>query len=474
MSISANLKDNEIYLKKVFEDCADFIFRPLTMSDGREGFIVAIDGLVNGQSLHEDMLYPLFHKKIPIIDGKLADAEEILMSGVTFSEVSVTDSINKIVADILTGDVGLLIDGATQAVLAQVKGWPMRGVSQPDLQRTNRGPKEAFTETMLFNTAMVRRKLKTPTLKTEYFKVGGTSTTDVCMAYVKDSATQELVDEVRKKIKDINVDYVLESGHIEQLIEENPKSIFPTVSNNEKPDVVAGKLMKGRVAIFTDGTPFVLTVPMLFTENFHSVEDYYSRKYYATLVRTLRLIAYFVSVFLPAIYVALVAHHQEFIPEKLLSTLISANSGTAFSVSFELIFLLVIYEMIREALIRPPASIVGTVGLVGALVIGDMAVGSKLVSSPAIVISALTFLGTAIVNSCADSTAILRIGLVLLATFFGMFGVLAGIFIIIIHLSSLKSFGTPYLLPLAPVVSKGLSDTFVRGGIKGILRKGGF
>ncbi len=326
---------------------------------------------------------------------------------------------------------------------------------------------------MLFNTAMVRRKLKSPTLKMEYFKVGSTSTTDVCMSYVEGSATQELVEEVRKKLQKINVDYVLESGHIEQLIEENHKSIFPTVSNNEKPDVVAGKLMKGRVAIFTDGTPFVLTVPMLFTENFHAVEDYYSRPYYATLVRILRLLAYMVSVFLPAIYVSLMVHHTEFIPDKLLMTLVSASEGTAFSVAFEMLFLLVIYELIREALIRPPASVVGTVGLVGALVIGDMAVGAKLVSSPAIVVSALTFLGTAIVNSCADSTAILRIGLVLMAAFFGMFGVLAGVFLLVIHLGSLKSFGTPYLMPLAPVIGKGLPDTFVRGNIKNILKKGG-
>lgn len=471
--ISENIDELYEQLGDIFSNCFDIVRRELTDVDGRRAILVFSDGLVNKDTIQDNVIRPLLGFSFDVAEKRVANIADMRLRLLSPVDVKSEHSLRQAVQMVLYGDTALFIEGASECLVVQTRGWQSRGISKPDTQQSVRGPKEGFTETLLFNAAMLRRKIRDPRLKLEILRCGNVSHTDICLAYVEGVAEKKLVDEVRRRIESVDVNYILESGHIEQLIEDQHRTVFATIANNEKPDIVAGKLMKGRVAVIVDGTPFVLTAPMVFTENFQAVEDYYSRPFYANFLRLLRLLAYFVTLTLPALYIALVSYHREMIPEQLLQTLISANEGVPMPPVLEMFIMLLLYELLREALLRLPTQIGSTVGIVGVLIIGDAAVGVSLLGAPTVVIAAMTFITSAVVNSAADSTAVIRMILLILAAAFGVFGVYIGIFLVLAHLCTLTSLGYPYMLPVAPVRPQGLKDSIVRGNIRNILKRGG-
>jgi spore germination protein KA len=294
-------------------------------------------------------------------------------------------------------------------------------------------------------------------------KIGTRTGTDICIAYIKDLASKDLINELRQRLQRINTDAILESGYIEQFIEDEPLSIFSTVANSEKPDKVAAKLLESRAAIIVDGTPFVLTVPMLFFESFQSEEDYYSRPFLASMIRLLRFSAYLISILAPALYVALTTFHQEMIPTPLLLTMVSAHKGVPFPAVLEAGLMIFAFEILREAGVRLARPIGQAVSIVGALVIGEAAVSAGLVGAPMVIVVALTAVSSFVIPSQTDSGAVIRYVLLILAGFMGAFGIAVGMLAIFIHLASIRSFGTPYLTALAPFNKNDMKDIFVRG-----------
>ena len=234
---------------------------------------------------------------------------------------------------------------------------------------------------------------------------------------------------------------------------------------------MAAKILKGRVAIIVDGTPFVLSVPMLFVENFQAPEDYYARPYYSNVLRVLRVIAYLTTLLLPGFYVALTTFHQEMIPSKLLLTLVRASEGVPLPSALEMFLMLILYDLLREALLRLPTPVGSTVGIVGVLIIGEAAVTAGIIGSPVVVIAAMTFITSAVVNSTVDSVSILRIVLLFLGAIFGIFGLLVGMLVILIHLCSIESFGIPYLMPISPISKRGLDDAVVRMSTERLVKR---
>ena len=271
--------------------------------------------------------------------------------------------------------------------------------------------------------------------------------------------------EVRNRLQRIDIDGILESGYIEELIEDAPYSIFPTVGNSEKPDTVAAKLLEGRVSIFIDGTPFVLTVPRLLVEGFQSSEDYYSRPFYATVVRWTRFAALFITSLLPSFYVALQSFHQDLIPTPLLISMAASREGTPFPSYMEVLVMGIIFEIMREAGVRMPRTVGQAVSIVGALVLGEAAVQAGLVSSSMVLVVALTAIAGFVISSLADVTSLLRLFFLPFCATFGLFGLLMGLLIIYIHLARLRSFGVPYLSPLAPGNIDDLKDVLVRAPV---------
>ena len=260
-------------LDEIFQGCFDVGRREITTLDGRSAIVMFIDGLVNKETIQNDVIRPLlgfsFDSQIRPSADNLNELKAALLSPV---DVRMQKDFDSAVMACLSGDTVLFVDGMEGSLVIQTRGWNSRGISSPETEQTVRGPKEGFTETMLFNVAMVRRKLRSPQLKTQILQMGEQTGTDVCVMYLEGTAPKELVARVLSRLRSDDARYILESGHIEQFIEDDPHTLFATIGNHERPDTVAAKLLKGRVAIIVDGTPFVLTLPMLFVENFHSAD----------------------------------------------------------------------------------------------------------------------------------------------------------------------------------------------------------
>ena len=325
-----------------------------------------------------------------------------------------------------------------------------------------RGPREGFTENLRTNTAMLRRKIRNSSLKIHSLEIGRRTRTRVDILYLEGITNPTLVEEIKRRLEKIDTDELLTAGYLEQYIEDAPFSAFQTIWSSEKPDAIAGKLLEGRAAIAVDGTPFVMSVPMLFVENFQTSEDYTIRSYYATVLRILRMAAFFISMFAPALYVALTTYHQELIPTALLFTMAAASEGVPFPAAVEAGIMMFTFEVLKEAGIRMPRPIGQAVSIVGALVMGQSAVQAGLVGAPVVIVIAITAVSGFVIPFASDATSLLRWVMLLLAATMGIFGITLGAIATLIHLTALKSFGANYLAPFAPFQAADQKDAAVR------------
>ena len=460
--LSDVLDENIKLLTGTLAKSSDVIIRRFVLGKRINAAIIYIDGLVDKNLVSETIMKPLMYYSDVNSLPEIVDMEYVKSSILFTGSIEAVSTMEDVIGKILSGDTVLFIDGEARALAVSLRNWKARGIEEPQTESVVRGPREGFTETLRFNTAMLRRKIKNPDLKFETIAIGERTKTDVCIAYIESIAKPELIEEIKQRLSKIKIDAVLESGYIEQYIEDAPYSIFSTVGNSERPDNVAGKMLEGRVAILVDGTPFVLTAPCLFIESFQSCEDYYSRPYFASILRILRFIAFLISLLAPALYVALSTFHQELIPTPLLLSMAASHESVPFPAVVEAFIMLLFFEILREAGVRLPRPIGQAVSIVGALVIGEAAVSAGLIGAPMVIVVAVTAVSSFTVPAQMDSGTIIRFALLILAGFMGGVGVAVGLFAILIHMATLKSFGIPYLMPVAPLDKNGLKDTFIR------------
>ncbi len=460
--VSKDLQENLKTITSVFKNTNDLIIREFKVGIELQisAFAVMIVGLINEESVNENLIKPLMSLQRDISRESILSV--IKDSALFVACIKETQTLNDTVTGILSGDTALFIDGADSALLASIRGWEARGVDEPKTESVVRGPREGFVESLSTNIALLRRKIKNTNLKSEIIIIGRQTKTDICIVYIEGIANAKTVQEVKDRLSRIETDSILESGYIEAFIEDAPYSLFPTVGNSEKPDIVSAKLLEGRIAVLTDGTPFVLTVPYLFVEAFQNSEDYYSRPYLATFIRWLRLLAFFISTFVPALYVAITTFHQELLPTSLLISIASANEGSPFPTIVEAILMQVAYEILREAGLRLPKAVGQAVSIVGALVIGEAAVSAGLVGAPMVVVVALTGISSFVVPALTDVTTVTRFVLLILAGFAGFYGVMLGFVGFITHQLALRSFGVPYMSPIVPLNIDDLKDVLFR------------
>ena len=453
-------------LEHIFADCSDFVLREIIIGNQHTVKIMLgfIDGLVNKELLYGDILQTLINQsdKIDLVNWTGPISEMLQERLLNDCEVKELKDLRSAVDEILGGNTVIFIDGEKVAIKLGTKGWEARGVEEPGTEAVVRGPREGFTETLRTNTALLRRKIKSSEMKFESLKIGEYSRTDVAICYIKGIANEDVLRTLRRRLKKIKLDGILESGYIEEFIEDAPFSIFPTVGNSERPDKVAALLLEGRVAILVDGTPFVLTVPHIFIETLHSPEDYYSRPYYVSLIRNLRFLAFLITTSLPAVYVALISFHQSAVPFKLLITIAASREGIPFSAFTEALVMGVIFELLREAGIRMPRPIGQALSIVGALVLGEAAVRSGIASDAMVMITALTAISGIILEPLSGTLPIIRFVLLIAANFYGFLGLLLAAIMFLIHLCSVRSFGVPYLAPFSPISGQDLKDTYIR------------
>lgn len=458
-SLEAALKD----MKEILGDDSDLVTHRFRFGpDGAfDGALLFYDGLANQALITEAVLRPILDWRAPEpLPKKEALAEQIDKCVLHAGDVKHIDTPLDLASCCLSGDACLLLDGCQDALVISVRGWDKRSVAEPQSESVVRGPREGFTENLRTNTALIRRKIKTGQLRSELIFIGERTRTAICLMYLDGVANPSVLEKVKYRLKRLKVDSILESGYIEEYIGDAPFSPFATVGYSEKPDVIAAKVLEGRVAIVVDGTPFVLTVPMLFVESFQTAEDYYQRTLYASMIRILRYIAYLLAVLAPATYIALTLFHQELIPTTLLFTIANAREGTPFPVFIEALIMVFSFEILREGGIRLPGAVGQAISIVGALVMGDAAVSAGIVGAPIVITIAITAVAGFLVPTQSDSASVLRLFMMLLSAFAGLFGVVLGFLLVMIHLSTLDSFGVPYFDGFA--WTHNLQDSLIR------------
>jgi spore germination protein KA len=465
--LSKNLKENRRLLEEIFDipTNMDFVLRDFKIpSLNLDAFIIYIDGLTDRNTQNFAILQPLMllgPVELPVKEPVEVIYQKLLPEHQTVKSKKLIDVIN----GILDGSSVLLIDKSDEAFVIETKGWEHRGVEKPTNEHVVRGPQECFIETFRANTASVRRYIKDPKLITEIFRVGRRSRTLVGIMYIKDITNPKLVDEVRYRIQTIAdaTDYISETGALEEYLEDHPKSLIPQMLSTERPDRLAAHIREGYVGIVMQNSPFSLAVPTTFSIFLHAAEDYYLRWPFGNFLRLIRAASIFIALLLPAIYIAVVNYHQEMIPTDLLLAMTAAREAVPFPAIVEILFMEFSFELIREAGIRIPGVIGPTIGIVGALILGQAAVAASIVSPILIIIIAITALGSFVVpNYNASFTVrLLRFVFTLLGSVLGFFGVAFGLIIMTLHTATLSSFGVPFLSPITPYRAKS-ADRIIR------------
>lgn len=461
--------ENENFLKERFLNSSDLKTRVFTFRTpgGKEekALLVFVDGLTDTDTINENIMKPLMHgieNYTPVSMNKKSKLEIVNELLLSIGEISTTTDLEKMVSALLNADCILIIDGCAEGTIINCKGFDMRSVEQPTYEISMRGPRESFNENLRTNTALLRRRVKNSNLTFDNMVVGRKTNTNICITFIKGIVDMKLVEEIKRRIKLINVDMVLESGYIEQYIEDNPNSIFATMGYTERPDVLAGKLLEGRVGIMVDGTPFALTAPYLFVEAFQNPEDYYARTTYSSIVRVFRFLAFFMSILVPGLYVALTTYHQELIPTALLFNMAASKEGVPFSSFSEIALLLLVFELLKEAGIHMPKNVGQTISIVGGLVMGDAAVQAGIIGAPVVIIISFTAVSSYVVPTISNEITILRWIFLFLGGFLGGYGISLGIIGLTIHLTILQSFGFSFFSPFFPCRANDLKDTFIR------------
>ncbi len=461
-ALSKDLSENINLIKAIFKNDHTLITRSIeTPCDPVIKYcLVYCDGMVNNKLINDDIIRPLLEYKP---EKKQPDLMDVIAKQVTLSDsVDKVTELEKIVQGIVYGDSILFANGQNEALILNTKGWGTRSVSEPDNEKVLRGPREGFNEALLMNLSMLRRKIRTPDLKMEFQTFGTRSNTQGCICYLEGVVNSEVLAELKKRLKTFSIDGILDANYIVEFIRDAPYSPVKTVGITEKPDIVAAKLLEGRVALFLDGTPVVITVPHLFIEHFQSDDDYYLNYYFASIGRFLRLFAFFVATSLPALYVALTTFHQEMLPIPLFMSISQARQGVPFPTVLESVLILIVFEMLRESGVRMPGSMGQALSIVGALVIGQAAVAAKIVSAPMVIIVGFTGISGLMVPRIKGADILLRFILLGLSSMLGLYGYMFGMLGFLTHIFSLSSFGIPIMSSIYTNGPQDRKDIFFR------------
>ncbi|MFD3446752.1 spore germination protein [Microbacteriaceae bacterium 4G12] len=462
-----SLRQNLLLLQQATGNSSDVLYKEFYVGKTNKvkAALVYIDGLVDKKIIND--VLDLFINSMDQNEIWENGAENIsvMLDGlfIPINQTKHMEMFRDVLADLLDGQSILFIDGFAEAIAIDTSGQQHRAIMQPTSQMIVKGPQEAFTELLAINLSLVRKRIKHPNLWTESMEIGKITKTNVVIMYIKGLADEGILQEVRTRLNMIDTDSIFESGNIEEFIEDHKFSMFPTMFNAERPDVVASDLTEGRVAIFVDGTPYVLTVPVVFIQLFQAAEDYYNRGDHG-IIRTLRIFSFMVTLVAPAFYIALTTFHQEMLQTTLLISIAAQREAIPFPAFIEALLMQTTFEILREASIRMPRAIGPAVSIVGALVLGEAVVQAGLVSPAMVIVVSITALTTFMAPDFAVSVSqrIVRLSLMILGASFGLFGIVIGLLALLLHLCSMHSFGVPYMAPFGPFNLDAQKDSLLR------------
>ena len=456
--INIDAKANVTYLKELLKDNTDIIFRDFYIGNWKAA-IIYIDGMTDKVILNDYVLETLM-----VLGDKVTKVTEIKDHLLTVTDIKEVSNMTDGVKAFLSGDALVLIDGLQIGYVLGNRAWNARGVSEPASETVVKGSRESFTETIRFNTVLIRRRIRDTRLRLEVKSLGVRSKTDTVVMYIDDIVNKDILTELKARLDKINIDAILDSGYVEQLIEDNKWSPFPQIQSTERPDVVAAALYEGKVAILVDNSPFALIVPGVLPSLFQSPDDYYQRWLNSSIVRLTRLLAISLSITLPALYIAITSFHTGIIPSKLAYSIAASREGVPFPAFIETLIMEISMAFLLEAVVRLPRPIGSTIGIVGGLIIGQAAVSAGIVSPIMIIIVSMTAITNFIIPNYELSSAfrIVRFILIILSAIMGMYGIMLGLILLLIHLAKLHSFGIPYLSPMVNPEISDFKDMFIR------------
>lgn len=468
--LTKSLDKNIEFLKEKFHGSADFTLRSLAVNNVRCA-VISIEGMVDKENLAVSIVNPLMQTKLP----NLSPMD--LLTHIERSVLGATDIVRvptfeKAFALMMAGFAVFVLDGTNEMLAIGVQGFNVRSIEEPETEIVQKGSREGFVEPLRINMSLLRRRIKNPVMKFETMTLGKTSKTEICLCYLTDRVSSDVLKELRKRLSKIDIDVVLGSGYLVQYLEdENDRSMFKGVGSSERPDTVAGKISEGRIAIIVDGTPVVLIVPYLFVENFQTMDDYTNRPFFATFSRWLKYISFFVAMLTPGLYVAVATFNTEIFPVEILTKVVTSISGTPFDLMTEVFMIHFIYEIMREAGLRLPRTLGHAISIIGALVVGETAVNAGLIGAPTLMVVAVTAVASYVIPILYGPLTILRFLFILIGGFFGIWGIVLLCCILAINICSKNSFGIPYASPLSPFNFFGMRDVLVRSGWKTLSAK---
>lgn len=463
--ISKSLKQALLDLKIISGKTMDLNIMEVEISSHKCA-LVSIEGMASTSSMAELVFRPLME-----FDVKGYATEDDIFKFLTkqsllAAERKILSTYGEVFLTLFSGFAVIFIDGCDKCVAYGIQGFDKRSIDEPTSDGNIKGSHEGFVEVIRTNISLIRRRMKTPKLRFDMQQIGKDSKTDVCVAYITDKTPQAVIDKVKENLNKIDLDTVLTSGYIEPFLQGKHKSIFSNVISTDRPDTFCAKLNEGRVGILIDGVPFALICPSLFIENFQTIDDYVYKPFYTTYIRWIKYIAFFLAIALPGICVAIATNHPEILTHKFLMNLAASEEVTPYSFFFEAFIITIMYEIMREAGIRLPKAVGGAVSIVGALIIGDAAVSSSLVSAPLLIIIGLTATASFVIPNLNSQTSIMRMIFILAGGFAGLFGITLCFAFMVVNISALESYGVPYNAPLSPVTFKAMRDVVSRPSFK--------
>lgn len=462
--LNRDLMENMVKVRALSQNSTDLLERQIEVS-GVPVAILMCEGMVNLQLFTQILVRPLTELSLENADGE-AVARWVSRETVLSGDQKEFFTYDELFSFLMAGFVVLLIDGVNRGIACGMQGYSFRSVSEPSTEMNITGSREGFVEPIRVNQTMIRRRLRSPSLKFEMYPIGEKSRTDICLVYLTDTADPRMVEEVKRRLGKLSSDILLSQGYLRPYLEGQPFSPFSSVGTTERPDTLCAKINEGRIGILVDGTPFALVVPYLFEEHFQSMDDYSYRPYYGSFIRLLKYFAFLLSIFLPGGYVAITSFSPEMLPDSLLFNIAASEQQTPFSMMTEALVIHLIYEIMREAGLRLPRPVGHAVSIIGALVIGDAAVKAGIIGSSMVMVVALTALSSFVVPSLYEPAAILKFVFILVGGTWGLFGISVGFVLLLTNLCALESLGVPVMAPLSPCAPADLRDGLWRTGWK--------
>lgn len=457
-NILTNIENNIQFLKDKFKGCSDIIYRTVNLDDTKM-YIIYIEGLIDKKLLMEEVLEKIFCCE-SFVRSTNSSIEKIA-NELPITEMKLIDNLNSASYELLNGNILVFVDNNTKALVISLNKYS--NSEEPFIEPTILGPKERFTKVLNNNKALVRRYLNNEDLKISNSTLGKTFPKQASVLYLDSIVNKQILDEVFRRINNIDLDIVLDASNLAEFIEDSNYSPFPTITVTERIDKVIANLIEGKIVILLDNSTFALILPSIFINFFHSPEDYYNRFFLSSFIRMLRWIAYFISIFLPGFYIAVTLFNQELVPTKLLMSIATQAIDTPFSSTSQLIIMLIAFELLRELGIRLPKGIGSTVSIVGALIIGETVVRAGLVSTSVVIITAFTAISSMVLPTIQlyESILISRIICLFFSSTLGFWGIIISFLFLSAHLSCIYSFGIPYTRTLISN-SKDMDDVISR------------